>query len=65
MSVRWRPLGGTMAVAILPAIPTVAIDVYNAQDITNRGQGPNFPWTLVITPPEREALELASTIDAA
>jgi len=43
--------------ALLPATATPAIDVYNAQDITNRRQGPGFPWTLIITPPEREALE--------
>jgi uncharacterized membrane protein len=43
-------------VGIACAVPTVAIDVYNAQDITNRGPGPSFPWTLVITPAEREAL---------
>lgn len=49
------PLVLVMLVAIIPALPTVAIDVYNAQDITNRAAGPSFPWTLVITPPEREA----------
>jgi len=55
---RWRPvLAIALALAILPAVPTVAIDIYNAQDITNRGPGPSFPWTFVITPPEREALE--------
>lgn len=43
--------------AVIPAVPTVAIDVYNAQDITNREAGPSFPWTLVVTPPEREALD--------
>jgi uncharacterized membrane protein len=41
----------------LPAIPTVAIDVYNAQDIYNRRRGPTFPWTLVVTPYERAAYE--------
>lgn len=51
------PLATAVALATLPAIPTVAIDVYNAQDIDNRNPGPNFPWTLIITPPEREALE--------
>jgi hypothetical protein len=51
------PLVLAIALAILPAIPTVAIDVYNAQDINNRNPGPNFPWTLIITPPERDALE--------
>ena len=29
-----------------PPTPTVAIDVYNAQDITNRGAGPGFPGRL-------------------
>lgn len=53
-----RPVLVTAVVlACVPAVPTVAIDVFNAQDITNRLQGPSFPWTLVITPPEREALE--------
>jgi len=57
-SKRWRPLLVTaLVLATLPAVPTVAIDVYNAQDITNRAQGPGFPWTLVISPLEREALE--------
>jgi uncharacterized membrane protein len=46
---------------VLPALPTVAIDVFNAQDITNREQGPEFPWTLVITPGEREALDWVRT----
>jgi hypothetical protein len=46
-----------IVLAIMPAVPTVAIDVYNAQDITNRHRGPNFPWTLIITPEEREALD--------
>jgi len=57
---RWKPmrvpLVALVALAAIPAIPTVAIDVYNAQDIANREQGPTFPWTLIITPKEREAL---------
>jgi uncharacterized membrane protein len=55
---RWRPaLALGVLLVALPAVPTVAIDVYNAQDITNRSAGAGFPWTLVITPAEREALE--------
>jgi hypothetical protein len=56
---RWSRLAvaAVLGVAIVLAVPTVAIDVYNAQDITNRGPGPNFPWTLIITPAEREALD--------
>lgn len=48
---------GGLALFVIPAVPTVAIDVYNAQDITNRTEGAGFPWTLVVTPAEREALE--------
>jgi uncharacterized membrane protein len=53
---RW-PLAVAAAAAVALAVPTVAIDVYNAQDIENRMQGPSFPWTLVITPQEREAFD--------
>ena len=54
----WRvPLLAGVAFFVIPAVPTVAVDVYNAQDITNRTEGAGFPWTLVITPAEREALE--------
>jgi hypothetical protein len=54
----WRvPLIALLVVLIVPAVPTVAIDVYNAQDITNREPGPSFPWTVIVTPHEREALE--------
>ncbi|HXG89012.1 MAG TPA: hypothetical protein VNJ02_11810 [Vicinamibacterales bacterium] len=55
---RWRgALTLLVLLAVVPAVPTVAIDVYNAQDINNRNQGAGFPWTLVITPAEREALD--------
>jgi hypothetical protein len=43
------------AVALL-ALPTVAIDVYNTQDITNFGKAPGFRWTLLLSPDELEAL---------
>jgi uncharacterized membrane protein len=48
-------------ILVLPAVPTVAVDVYNAQDVTNRTKGADFPWTLVITPEEREALDWVRT----
>jgi hypothetical protein len=51
------PALAVAVIALVPATATPAIDVYNAQDITNRRQGPGFPWTLIIRPPEREALE--------
>jgi hypothetical protein len=57
---RWAVL--TVAIpAVLLAVPTVAIDVFNAQDISNRREGVGFPWTLVITPGEREALNWIRT----
>jgi hypothetical protein len=50
-------LSAVIAAGLALALPTVAIDVYNAQDVDNREPGPAFPWTLVVTPAEREALE--------
>jgi hypothetical protein len=47
--------GGT--VLALTAAPTTVIDLYNAQDITNRAEGPGFPWTLVLTYQELEGLD--------
>lgn len=44
-------------VAVLVALPTVAMDVFNAQDITNAGNGPGFPWTLRLSALEVEALD--------
>ncbi len=44
---------GTLALA---ALPTTVIDLYNTQDIANRAMGPGFPWTLVLSPQEQEAL---------
>jgi hypothetical protein len=51
------PVLTTLILATLPAVPTVAIDVFNAQDIENRHRGPTFPWTLILTTNEREALD--------
>jgi len=54
----WRKAAITTAVlALLAGAPTTAIDVYNAQDITNLSPGPGFPWTEVLDPNQREALE--------
>ncbi|MEW6319919.1 MAG: hypothetical protein AB1635_02400 [Acidobacteriota bacterium] len=48
---------GLAAALCLAATPTVAIDVYNAQDTSNRAEASGFPWTLVLTHPEVEALD--------
>lgn len=49
------------AVLAAAALPTVAMDVYNAQDITNEAPGPGFPWTLVLSRGEVEALDWLKT----
>jgi hypothetical protein len=43
--------------ALIIGFPTLAIDVYNAQDITNRSDSPIGPWTVTITRDEHDALE--------
>ena len=55
---RWRlPLIVVLTLLAVPAMPTTAIDVYNAQDVSNRTEGPGFPWTLIVSPGERQALD--------
>ena len=47
----------TLAVA-LAALPTVLIDLYNAQDTSNRAGAPfGGPWTLILTPGELAGLD--------
>jgi uncharacterized membrane protein len=53
---RWA-VAVVVGTAVVIAVPTSAIDVYNAQDIENRLQTTEFPWTLVITRAEREAFD--------
>ena len=50
-----------IAVLVAAALPTVAMDIYNAQDVTNRQAGPGFPWTLVLSKGEVEALDWLKT----
>ncbi len=45
------------AVTMLLALPTVAIDAFNTQDIVPNGLGPAWRRTEVITPPEMEGLQ--------
>ncbi len=46
-----------MALLGLAGVPTVAIDVYNNQDVWNRAEGPGFRWTVLVTPGELEGLD--------
>jgi hypothetical protein len=51
-----RTTTATLAILALAAgLPTLAIDLYNAQDVSNRGMGPGFHWTVVVTPEQQEA----------
>jgi len=51
-----RAAGITVAVVVLVAgLPTLMIDLYNVQDVSNRAMGPGFHWTIAVTPPQQEA----------
>ncbi len=53
---RVRLLGWpAVAAIVMAALPTVAIDLYNTQDVRNREQGPGFKWTLVLSHDEIDA----------
>ena len=54
---RWRKLPAAVAVAmLLVGAPTLAIDVFNAQDIRNFSPSPNGPWTVTVTRDETDGL---------
>jgi hypothetical protein len=46
-----------LAIVGVAGVPTVAIDVYNNQDVWNRQRGPAYRWTVLLTPGELEGLE--------
>jgi hypothetical protein len=46
-----------LAILGIAGAPTVAIDVYNNQDVWNRARGPAYRWTVLLTPGELEGLE--------
>jgi hypothetical protein len=51
---------GLLSILILVSgLPTTLIDTYNAQDISNRREGPGFRWTLPVTPAQQEAFAWA------
>ena len=52
-----RDLRWMHAVIVAPAVLTLALDVYNAADVTNRRPSPGgFPWTTVVSADEHDAL---------
>jgi hypothetical protein len=53
----WRPLVAVLVLLFAIGSPTTAIDLYNAQDVSNREMGPGFPWTVVVTPDQRAAFD--------
>ncbi len=48
--------GLLLAVGVVAA-PTVLFDLYNTQDVWNRGRGAAFRWTVLLSPAEIEALD--------
>jgi uncharacterized membrane protein len=57
-----RVLACVLAAAILIlGAPTTVIDTRNAADIGNRRMAPGFPWTLSVSPAQREALRWIRT----
>ncbi len=46
-----------VAVVGLAGLPTTIINVYNTQDISNRGEAPGFRWTLHLTPDDRQIFD--------
>ncbi len=53
---RWTMTTVAVLVGAL-ALPTVLIDIYNAQDVANRADGPGFKWTVILTPAEIAGLD--------
>ena len=52
-----RDLRWAHAAIVGPAVLTLALDVYNASDVTNRRPSPGgFPWTTVVSTDEHDAL---------
>ena len=63
VSARRRSLVGLAiaALCVLTTVPTVAIDLYNVQDISNRQPAAGFPWTLILGHDELNALHWIAT----
>ncbi len=53
---RWAAIALAAGVA-LAGVPTAVLDYINAQDVETRTMGPGFPWTVVVTRNEQEALD--------
>lgn len=53
---RWM-MTGIGTIVGLAALPTVLIDLHNAQDVDNRQMGPGFRWTVVLPPAELDGLD--------
>ncbi|MGE0043379.1 MAG: hypothetical protein AB7H88_01280 [Vicinamibacterales bacterium] len=52
---RWAALAA-IALTAAAAAPTLAIDLYNTQDVSNREMAAGFHWTLVLTHDDEDAL---------
>ena len=47
---------GTIGLVLVPAVPMVAIDLYNTQDIALRDMGPGFRWVQILSHDEWDGL---------
>lgn len=53
---RWRvPAVVAVALAVIAALPTTVVDIYNTQDIFNRQMGSGFSYTLLLSADEQAA----------
>lgn len=52
---------GALLIGAMASLPTIVIDLYNTQDVTNRRPAAGFPWTLIITHNEQAALDWIRT----
>ena len=58
----WRYLAAvTVAVILVAALPTTAIDLYNTQDTDNRNERPGGHWTTVMTPEDLQLFDWLKT----
>ncbi len=57
---RWRP--AFLALVLLPGVLTAVLDIFNAQDVSNRNMSAgDFRWTTVVSHSESEALDWIRT----
>jgi hypothetical protein len=55
---RLKPAGYLLGALLFAAgLPTTLFDAFNAQDVEQTNRGPDFPWVVGVSRPERQALD--------